>query len=198
MKTLEERIKNITEDGKKKVEKLIQAETIKVEVMKTLNLKEENFAPGFIHASYANCNIEFDAESLIDALTLAERMNPLALVHYQKGEGACLAFRPLTEDMKDDHFTLVGGYVYELKCLDGYPVKKHLKFFVNAGKYKAAVRIHVESDPLTDARGYKTKNPHYPFEDMYIQHLKNDSGYFPKSTKWWTTPNTAANYTLYA
>ena len=100
--------------------------------------------------------------------------------------------------MKDDHFTLVGGYVYEIKCLDGYPTKKHLEFFIGTKNRTACIRAHVENDPLTDAHGYLSKNPHWPYEETYIQNLKNDSGYFPRSTRWWTSPNTPANYTLYA
>ncbi len=183
-------IEKLKAEHAEKLEKAIANEKIRAEVFEALGLTEEKC---FVHKLYADCTITLEAETLPDALVVCERMNPLTIAHVADGH---LAFQPIDylyhKNGEKAVITAIGPYIYKL----GFRGEHHLHFFVEAGQYIAEIKIKVKVDHLTRTDCKITYDRHGNARKHYC-HLINNTGYFTKSARFWSTEEEPNNYVMW-
>lgn len=168
----------------------IQNEAIQSEVLQALNLPDAKWSP---HTAYADCFVQLGADTLPEAMTMAEKMSPLNTAKVKDGH---LAFQPLDrlspKNSDSAEVESVGPFTYHL----GWQEEKELRFFVNAGQYIAEIRIRIKQDTLTRKDCKVTYDRNGNARKHYCR-LINESGYFTHYAKWWASEETPNNFTLY-
>ena len=179
-------------------------EEMRIAVRDDLELTDDNFSAGFMHAYIADCTANLKADTLSEAITMAEFMNPEAVVRYKD---SCLSYKPFDtvtdaewekSDSPDSHLKLetISPYRYEIDGGSKYPQTKKLKFFVKAAGFLVAVEITVANDPDTriifQCRYDREGNPQ-KVEDTLI----NDSGNFLRVDKFWSDQSNPSKRVLF-
>lgn len=175
----------------------IKIEEMRAAVLKSLNLPEIVWRVGARHTYKADCHIDLEAETLNEAMTTAEKMNPLAIA---KVKDSCLAFMPLDAAPDDDETKAdienIGPWIYVIDGLRQYGDKKTLKFYVKAAGYTVEVRIKVKNDPDTRRDFIIDFNKH----GEAIRHknnLINKSGHFTQYNRFWSSDDQPGKFVLY-
>ena len=175
---------------------------IKAELTEALGLTFENFRPGSFTCAYGDLWIEYKAETLPLAIELAERMNPLGLFRFKD---SCTSFRTdRTLKPKElerieagtAELESVGGYVYKLERFQN---ERSLIFYIEAAGHLVECRVRVASDPLS---GFYDKPGRYDSRGRQLEPpqvmIRNESGYFRRVTRWWSSEPQFASATLWS
>ncbi len=183
-------------ESKEKFKKEVTNLKMKLFLMDALSLPESAFPAGFIHSYKSDCHIQLSAPTLNDAMVIAERMNPIAMVRYKP---SCLSFIPLIYSENEEYETLITPYIYELKAWTfTSTIDKTLTFYIKAGSYIVDVRVKIESDPLTNIEyGFRGSHSRYQEREFFCT-LVNKSGLFPQSDRFYASHNEPNNFTLWS
>ncbi len=205
-----EEIRNkIMQEASEKAEKHIADEIMKEEVLNALNAL--NIAPftcgaGYMHTYGANMHVDCIAETLSDAILIAERMNPLPM--YLKREGGT-SFLPDGPELRkragnnkawqaanpEKEPELVNPYAYKIDGLLNYKEEKTLFFFIDIAGYRVRCDIEVKNDKDT-RRNYRIKSYVGGIEVENLG-LKNDSGHFSRYLAFWSSGEHPRAYIAY-
>lgn len=198
---------DIIADATAKAEELIRVETIKETVLEALKDKGPFTAgPGYMHTYGADIHLDAIVDTLPEAIELAEKMNPLSLYLCREGGTSFLPDSPLihkragnnpawqaANPMKEPE--LVQPYAYKIDGLLGYKETKTLFFFCDIAGYRVKFEVEVKQDNLTH-RNYKVRE--YSGGRKVENHgLKNDSGYFSRYLRFYSSDEHPAPYVAY-
>lgn len=198
MEYLEAQKAALREKQAKELAELEQLHKMQTAVASALNLPEEAFRAGWMHAYGADCHVELHAETLPDAILIAERMNPITACKVKDGSTSFLPDARIPEKRRErGTVEIICPYFYEVDGIAGRPEEKRLRFFVAAGPYVVAVRVAVKKDPDTHRLHHVEYNRHGEIlrEERSIV---NQSGHFPQVVKWWSSPGQPGKYTLWS
>ncbi len=185
----------LKEKHDKELQAAIKNEAIKEAVMTALNLSDANFSAGFMHVYKADCFVNLEAETLNEAITLCEKMNPLQAVRLK---GTFLSFRAdktLSEKDMAENDQIMIPYWYVIDGLRQYGEEKTLHWFVNAADYTVEVRCRVKSDPLT-RRDYAIQFNKHGEAIREKNELINKSGQFTRVDKFWSPQDQPGRFVL--
>ncbi len=198
MATHEEELASLRAKHAKELEAAERNFRMKVAVMEALQLDAKAFRAGFMHAYGADCHIELHAETLPDAILIAERMGPITLCRVKDSSLSFLPDKRIPAKRSERaEIEPICPYIYEIDGVEGYAEEKRLRFFVEAAGYVVDVRVVVANDPDTarhlddvrDNRGRLIERK---------RRITNNSGHFPRVTKWWAEPGKQGKYTLWS
>ena len=168
-------------------------------VTEALGLSDDNWSAGFMHVHKADCHIKMVADTLSDALVLAERMNPLAMVRVKGSSLSFYAEESLTEkDRERNEITPICPWVYKIHGISGYPVNKTFIFHIKAAGYLVQVRVDVKDDPDTTRSTYQPRDSEGRKTGPLETTLHNGSGHFTHYARWWASPDEPKDFTLYS
>jgi hypothetical protein len=180
-----------------KAEKEIRDNDMLERVCAALGADLEKQSAGFMHVAYADLYVRLEADTLNDALTMAEKLNPLALYEIR---GAFLTWkteaRITDEDRARSKITdTAQPWIYEIDGLRGRDEKTLICYVERAG-FLVEVRIAVKSDP--DTR--RVFSGHYDREGRNFvreqNELYNSSGKFLRVSKFWSSPENPSRWVL--
>lgn len=199
MKTLDQEITAIREKAEKEVALVHQREKLR-EATSHLTYRGEplefTIPAGWMHTCYADAHIKVDVPDLPSAIELAEVLNPVALSLVKDG---CVSFCPDDDpyaEKRRDHATLVCPYIYKLDGISRE--EKSLRFFIDLeGFGRVEVRAFVGSDPDTQ-RHYHVEKDDRGRVIRKTTRVSDDSGFFGRHIKWWSTPDVMNPFTLYS
>jgi hypothetical protein len=157
-------------------------------VSAALNLSAENWHAGFMHPTPgADCFVLFKAETLPDALAMAERQSDIPLVLIC--DGSCVSIRadtPRLTQRQFDKSQRIAPYTYEIGKGFLEQDSRELRYYFNCAGYVVQARVTVAHDPLT-RRVYRWLNDKHGNQSRIESvALCNESGYFLKSISWAT------------
>ncbi len=168
----------------------IKYEIMKEEVLEDLNgLGVVTFkaGPGYRHAYCAEMSVECKAADLSEAISIANRMNPLPLFMSRDGGVSFMPECPELLKKNPEKVRTVGPYIYKLDGLRQYGETKTLSFFVKAAGRIVRVDVEVISDPATYRRYYVLSRDGETVVDN--RGIINNSGYFKHSLAFWSSPD---------
>lgn len=192
-----DRIEELKAKHEKELTEEIKVEEMRAAVLAALDLPESAWPIGARHTYKADCHIDLEADTLSDAMVLAEKMNPLAIARVK---GSCLAFMPLDAAPDDDETTdeieNIGPWVYVIDGLRQHSDEKTLKFYVCAASYTVEVKVKVKSDPDT-YRDYEITFNNHGEAIKHRNNLVNKSGHFTKYNRFWSSDDQPGRFVLY-
>ena len=114
-------------------------------VSQSLGLKDDNWPLDFMFEYGADCHIEMEAETLQDAIKLAEGMEPVEVARVTV-DG--LSFHPWERLNEEElqNCQKIGPYVYDVKGIRLLAEQHFLRFWVKAGDFLVGVRVKVTND----------------------------------------------------
>ena len=154
-----------------------------------------NYDPITSTAYRADFWLWLEAETLEDALTMAEKLNPVLLEKNGRYAGL-MPGDTMPEDEKESLDKLkTAPWYYVIDTLKGYPDKKKLILYVDLEETRFKVEIKVFNDPLT-----RTETRYISFlggtrRDRTT--LYNESGHFAYSQKLWASEDSPNSFNLY-
>ncbi len=205
----EEIRKRIFEEAAERAETEISNEIMKETVLQTLTetgIREFTCGPGYMHTYGGSITVQCTTETLSEAIETAEKCNPLSL--YLKREGGT-SFLPECPELRKRAGNnpewqaatpmiepeLVQPYVYKIEGLHMHGETKTLFFFMNVAGYIVKAEITVKHDPLT-RRKYRIIEGRGKIQ-VENQGLQNDSGYFSRYLRFWSSDENPSPYVAY-
>lgn len=169
-------------------------------ITSALHLGADAWTPGFMHVHVADCFIVLRAETLSDALLLAERANPEPLAKVKRA--GTTSFQPLeifeARGSKGDH-ELVCPYVYDVeRTVVHHAETRTLRYYVKAAGFLVEVRVQVAQDPDTRIDYVVLHRTRDGQVRQARREIINRSGHFPRVVKWWSSLESPGRFTLYA
>ncbi len=174
--------------------------TMRAAITAELGLDDAAWTPGFVHTAYADCFIVLKAETLPDAILMAERMNPETLAKVKNGGSTSILTleRWEAKGSKGD-CELICPYVYEVERLVmHHPETRTLRFYVKAAGYTVEVRVMVAKDPDTHIDYVVLRRSREGDVREVRRELVNKSGHFPRVVRWWSSLESPGRFTLYS
>lgn len=204
MATLEKQIADIRSKADSDIKAITEFAALKETVTKVLDLAPANWKPGAKHTAYADCFVEYEVESLNDALVMAERANTLPVVIYKD---SCTSLKPECKlkpkeiERAENDGNLcdrIAPYIYRVELAGGLPVKT-LVFWQQVESYVVESRVVVKTDKLTHIETVEAKHDH---RGRVIQEKTtrcvNSTGHFSHVIKWYSSDIKYSTFTLYS
>lgn len=190
------RIEKLKEAQAKTLAQAIEQEKMRETVTRELNLDESAWGVAFPHAHSCDCKIGLQAETLPDAILIAEKMDPVTLARVK---GTFLSFVPLerAKPKDNDVCETIAPYIYIIDGLRQYAEERTLRFYVRAAEYIVQVDVSVQSDPDT-RRYYSFSWDKYGNPSKDRNEIINKSGYFPHEARYWSTPDQPSRFVLWS
>ena len=150
---------------------------------------------------YGDATAIVKADTLPDALVLAERLNPEGLYRVLDG---CLSIRPWSEkleklplvDNEAHGVRPVGPWYYKVDGIYGQREEKTLHCYIKRGGYTVHVEIQVQTDPDTFRQFERSFNRRGEVSRRSC-HLVNKSGNFLTVHTMWSSPEHPNAYLMY-
>jgi len=151
MESLQTKIDSIRAKAQADVAKAEREAEIMTAVSAAMGLGPENWKAGSFHAAWADCFVTYEAETLADAMLIAERAGPVALYRFKD---SCTSYRPFealkpreieAADAGRAEYWLITPYVLHLERFQN---RKTLEFYVMAGPWRVNVRVEIKAEPL--------------------------------------------------
>lgn len=191
-------IEALKEKQAEELAKAIKHDAMKTAVAAALGLNDANFSAGYMHVHAADCHVQFEADTLSDAMLICERMNPLAMVRLK---GTFLSFRAdcrvTNKERTENKVETIMPYVYKIDGLRQYGDERTLVWYVEAVGYVVECRCKVKQDPDT-RRDYHITFDRYGHATKHKNNIVNKSGHFPQQDRFWSSDDQPGNWVLWS
>lgn len=198
MDAIEDTLAALRAKHEKELAEVQRQHAMQATVARALSLSKEAFRPGWMHAYGADCHVYLAAETLPDAILIAEKMAPLMACIVKDGSTTFLPDARIPEKRRERaKIEPICPYFYEVGGIAGQLEEKTLRFFAQAGAHIVDVRIRVKCDTDT-ARRYHVEYNKRGDIVKEERSITNNSGHFPNVVRWWSPSGEPGNYTLWS
>lgn len=169
---------------------------MKTAVLAATGLPASVWTAGAVHAYRADCFLRLHADTLSDAILIAERANPETRVKSVKGGTSFVALDSLASAQAESA-EIVNPYTYHISGLKEYTEEKDIRFTVMVAGYRVEYRVRVANDPDTRRIWHPNLYKRGRLVKPAWTELVNRSGHFTESTRFWSTPDQPNTFVLH-